>query len=430
MNDHRISGTLQRKSGRYYAVVYYYDDKEKRRSKTFATGITIESQNKRVCTQNERAAKRKLEELIRSFVPPQNNKSSRLFVDDIKKWLTKQQPLVAPATFSGYCYAANDVLEYFSAYANLCTEKITASIIEDYMNWERNRRNPNAEMPNKKRIKNPDGSGIENTIMRRFAVIRMVLQIAKRDGRITSNPAAKRDSWISLPKPQRSSFTILSIEEANKLLNVVQDKDLWLNLAVHLALVYGLRRSEVLGLRMTDIDYVHRRMTCQNTVTQQTINNKNVIVSKPCTKNRTLKVLGLTDETLQKFDALINANSSYKQEFGDAYNPEWDGYIFRHPDGNIIAPNYLTRKFSEFLQRNGLKKMRFHDLRHSCATLLYSQGVAPKTIQQVLGHSQLSTTTEIYTHLFGGEKDSAVHNLANALTKGIDGKIDGTNEQP
>lgn len=429
MNDHRISGTLQRKSGRYYAVVYYYVGKNERRSKTFATGITIEPQNKRLCSQNERAAKKKLEELLRSFTPPEEIKDSRLFVDDVKRWLARQQSRITPSTLAGYRYSANDIIEYFSTHTNIRTEEVTTSIIEDYINWERERRKPTADST-KKRLKNPDGSGVENTIMRRVAIIRMVLQTAKRDGRITYNPAAKSDSWISLPKPQRSSFTILSIDEANKLLNLIQEADPWLNLAVHLALVYGLRRSEVLGLRESDIDYLQHRLTCQNTVTQQTLNNNNTIIAKPCTKNKTLKSFVLTDETLQKLDALIKLNKFYMQEFEDAYDHAWDGYIFRHPDGNIIAPNYLTRKFSEFLKCNGLKKMRFHDLRHSCATLLYSQGVSPKTIQQVLGHSQLSTTTEIYTHLFGGEKDSAVHNLANALQKGIDGKIDGTNEKP
>lgn len=429
MNDHRISGTLQKKAGRYYAVVYYYDSSNKRHSKTFATGIAIEPQNKRLHTQNQRAAKKKLEEILRSFTPPKESINSLLFIDDVRRWLDREKGKIAPSTLAGYRYAASDVIDYFSTHANLHTGEITTAIIEDYINWERNRRNPSVEFPNKKRVKNLDGSGIENTIMRRIALIRMVLQAAKRDGRILYNPAAKSDSWISLPKPQRSAFAILSIEEANKLLNLVQGEDLWLNLAVHLALLFGLRRSEVLGLRVSDVDHRQHRLTCQSTVTQQTLDDGNHIIAKPCTKNKALKSFVLTDDVYQKLDTLIQLNNHYKQEFGNAYNHQWDGYIFRHPDGNIIAPNLLTRKFSEFLQRNSLKKMRFHDLRHSCATLLYSQGVSPKAIQQVLGHTQLSTTTEIYTHLFGEEKDSAVHILANALQKGIDGKIDRTNEQ-
>jgi len=436
MKSQSITGTLSKKSGRYYAVIYYYDDAGRRCSKTIATGITIEAQNQRLSAQNERAARRKLEELIRGFTPPENSnaKQNSYFADDVKTWLARKQQSVSPSTRAGYQYAANDIIDYFSTHAHLRTTELKSSDIEDYLAWERNRRKPESAAAEKKRTKTPDGSGIENTIMRRLAVIRMVLQDAKRNRHITHNPAAKRDSWITLPKPQAPSYSVLTADEARHLRETLRTEDDWFEGAALLALLYGLRRSEIIGLRVIDIDIDQKRMICRNTVTQQTINGKNILSAKPHTKNRSIKTFTLSYEIFDLLMSLIDANARYAIEFGDQYDTTWDGYIFRYPDGKLITPNHLTQHFSLFLQNNGLKKMRFHDLRHSCASILYSQGVAPKTIQQILGHTQLSTTTEIYTHLFGTEKDIAVNGLSVALLGGnqnakeeqIDGKTDGT----
>ena len=79
--------------------------------------------------------------------------------------------------------------------------------------------------------------------------------------------------------------------------------------------------------------------------------------------------------------------------------------------GRLITPGFLTQHFPLVLERNGMKKIRFHDLRHSCASLLYSNGVALKDIQEWLGHSDISTTSNIYTHLDFSSKVSS----ANAI---------------
>jgi len=74
-------------------------------------------------------------------------------------------------------------------------------------------------------------------------------------------------------------------------------------------------------------------------------------------------------------------------------------YVCVDPMGHLLKPNFVTQHFSLLLERNGLKKIRFHDLRHSCASLLYASGVGLKEIQEWLGHSDIGTTSNIYTHL-------------------------------
>ena len=81
------------------------------------------------------------------------------------------------------------------------------------------------------------------------------------------------------------------------------------------------------------------------------------------------------------------------------YNYDYEDYIYVNPMGERVKPGYLTQAFPEFLESHGMRRIRFHDLRHSCATLLYVNVVALKDIQEWLGHSDISTTSNIYTHL-------------------------------
>ena len=88
-----------------------------------------------------------------------------------------------------------------------------------------------------------------------------------------------------------------------------------------------------------------------------------------------------------------------KQICGNCYNHEYDGFVFVDELGERMRANYLTSAFPKFLENHGLRRMRFHDLRHSCASLLLANGVPLKQIQEWLGHSDFTTTANIYAHL-------------------------------
>ena len=104
-----------------------------------------------------------------------------------------------------------------------------------------------------------------------------------------------------------------------------------------------------------------------------------------------------------------------KKVCGNCYNYDYDGYVFVNELGERMRPNYLTEYFPKFIQKHGMPKMRFHDLRHSCASLLLANGVPLKQIQEWLGHSDFSTTANIYAHLDYRSKISS----AQAMEKGM-----------
>lgn len=98
---------------------------------------------------------------------------------------------------------------------------------------------------------------------------------------------------------------------------------------------------------------------------------------------------------------------------GKSYNTDYLDYIYVNEIGDLIKPGYLTQHFPALLEKKGLKRIRFHDLRHSCASLLVANGVSMKEIQAWLGHSDISTTMNIYTHLDVDSKIASANAILN-----------------
>ena len=231
-------------------------------------------------------------------------------------------------------------------------------------------------------------------MIHRHANLRKALQYAFKTGLIESNPADK----IERPKKIRYESKPYTPEELEKLFQLVKGTEF--EFGVILAAFYGLRRGEVVGLKWDAIDFERKTFSIRHTVTQASVDGKSVKIAKDRTKTkssfRSLPLVPPFEELLRLMKMKQELN---KKLCGNSYCYEYKDYIYVNDMGELMNPGYLTQAFPEFLKKHGMRRIRFHDLRHSCASLLYANGVGLRDIQEWLGHSDIATTSNIYTHL-------------------------------
>ncbi len=191
------------------------------------------------------------------------------------------------------------------------------------------------------------------------------------------------------------------------------------------AAFYGLRRGEVCGLKWDAIDFERGTLTIKHTVTSVQVDGKTKMYAQDSAKTKSsMRTLPLVCSFAEYFKEVKAAQEVNKKVCGNCYNYEYDGYVFVDELGNLMKPDYLTSQFPKFIQNHGCKRMRFHDLRHSCASLLLANGVPLKHIQEWLGHSDFSTTANIYAHLDYGSKISSAQAMENGLSMPENGSFE------
>lgn len=230
-----------------------------------------------------------------------------------------------------------------------------------------------------------------------------MLKKALKHDLIPNNPADK----VTLPKVERFTGSYLTVEQGNILLEVVKGAPL--EAAVVLGMMYGLRRSEIAGLKWEAIDFDNETLTVQHTVTKF-----KTTVAKDRTKNKSsTRVLPLNGDVKGFLLRLQNRQKEDKNLLGTAYH-ETD-YVCRWSDGRVMTCDYLSRGFKRLLQRNGLPPVRLHDLRHSCASYMLKMGCSMKEIADWLGHADIKTAMNVYAHLDAEAKMNVANRLGSLL---------------
>ena len=190
-----------------------------------------------------------------------------------------------------------------------------------------------------------------------------------------------------------------------------------LEIPIFLGAFYGLRRSETIGLKWDAIDFQNDTITIRHTVVSCYIDGKRVQKAQDITKTKSsMRTLPL----IPAFKELLQHKKQQQDEFqrmcGKSYDKDYLAYICVDEMGKLLSPHYLTEAFAKLLKTHGLRKIRYHDLRHSCASLLLANGVPMKQIQEWLGHSDISTTANIYSHLDYKSKLTSANVMDNVLT--------------
>lgn len=227
---------------------------------------------------------------------------------------------------------------------------------------------------------------------------------------ISSNPAA----CVKLPRvaPISAEAQFLTIEQSKTLLAAFSGT---FRLLVMMTLYYGLRRSEVIGLRWSSIDLEGNTFSISHTV----VKNR-TIVQKDRTKTessrRSFQLFPDVRDELKKLQERQEEERRARLLKGLPYEEKGDGYLFRYEDGRLYRPDYVTRAFERTARKCTLPRIRFHDLRHSTASLLFEKGWNVKDVQEWLGHSDVETTLNIYVHYNRTRRILVGKDLAGMLT--------------
>lgn len=382
-----VAGHLTLKNGRYYAVLNYRNAEGQRKTKWISLGLPEKG--------NKRKAEAELARLRAEFEPPKevgDLSSDMLFADYLLEWLEIAKGRLAVATYSSYAAMIKKPVGPYFRQRNLTLRELEARHLQMFY----------SEMLRKVK---------PNTVIHYHAIIHSALKYAVKTDMLVQNVADKVD------RPKKNSFqpVFLSAEEMQKMFEALRGTKL--ELPVLVAAFYGFRRGEVLGLKWDAIDFERGTISVIRTVTTITLDGKQTEIEQQSAKTKSsLRTLPLIGSFREYFLQVKEAQELNKQVCGNCYNHEYDGFVFVDELGERMRANYLTSAFPKFLEDHGLRRMRFHDLRHSCASLLLANGVPLKHIQEWLGHSDFTTTANIYAHLDYKSKITSAQAMETGLT--------------
>ena len=314
------------------------------------------------------------------------------FADAIREWLKSVAIRVDEVTLQGYeCLAQKQILPYFDA-LQIKLVDVNRKVLQKYID----------EKYKNGRI---DGKGglSPRSLRLHKNILFQTLKDAVRDELIPSNPC----EMVTLPQMQRFEAHFYSAEQLNTLLEAIKDEPLYP--LIKLTAVYGLRRSEVLGLKWDSIDFDAGTLTIKHTVTKVS-----ETVEKDKTKNATShRSFPIMPEIREMLLDLKEREKQNKKLFGKEYHT--CDYILKWDDGRPFSPDYVTQKFPKLLEENGLPRIRFHELRHSCTSFLINMGFTLKDVQEWLGHANIKMTADIYGHLDVKRKQSMANTIAESF---------------
>lgn len=379
-----IAGHLQEKKGLYYMVLSYKDKSGKRISKWLPTGLPVKGNKKRAedMLMAARAEFVAVEAAIDRDMP---------FSSYLVQWMEIARSTLKPNTAAGYAsMIQNPIAPYFQQ-RGITLGGLQAVDIQMFYTSQL------------KRVS-------ANTVIHYHAIIHRALKYAVKTDLIDVNPADK----VERPRKDRFTASFYDGNEVNRLFQAARGTPL--ELPVMLAAFYGLRRSEVVGLKWDAIDFENKTIAIRHTVTACTEKGRRIEVAADTTKTASSRrTLPLVPAFQTKLAALKEQQEKNRILCGRSYCTDYLGYVLVDAMGNRLKLSYISTAFPALLKRNGLRTIRFHDLRHSCASLLLKNGVPMKQIQEWLGHSDFSTTANIYAHLDAGSKLTS----AQAMEKGL-----------
>jgi len=233
------------------------------------------------------------------------------------------------------------------------------------------------------------------TVQYIHSVMHKSLDQALRWGLVQRNVA----DLVDAPSVKRKALNVWSVEQTKKFLDTVKDRRFYPIYVI--AISCGMREGEILGLHYEDVDFENGLIHVRHAI--QYLLGKGLVLTEPKTE-KARRSIKMPDITLQ---ALRQHYDKQKRN---------QGFIFITGNNTPISPRNLVRDFKSVLAETGLPDIRFYDLRHLCATLHLMAGTHPKTVQSLLGHSQINLTLDTYSHMLPVLEEEAAEKMNSILT--------------
>lgn len=390
-----VAGHLQIKNNYYYMVLNLRGPTGKRRSKWIPTGIQAGGK------KNEKAAQDMLLETRYTYRDIQEigNGSALmkiggdiLFADYMQMWLRLIKNSVEENTYAGYEISVERRIGPYFRELGVALSSLNALHIESFYEYCYNK------------------LGLKGVTIQHFhGLMHKALKYAVKHDLIPTSPMEKVDR----PKAQKFVGSFYSLAELERLIEVARGDPV--EFPVFMAAFYGLRRSEILGIQWQSVDFENNVLTIDHTVIETKWDGKMTVFEKNRTKNKSsCRSLPLVPEYRDLLLRIKAQQEENRKLCGNCYIES--DYVYVNPMGEIYKPNYVTNHFRLLLKKNGLREIRFHDLRHTCASLLLKHGASMRDIQEWLGHSHYATTADIYAHLETKAKDTTAARMAGVIS--------------
>ena len=321
-----------------------------------------------------------------------------LFTDYIRQWLKSKKPQIDIITYEGYeSFCDVHIIPYFEK-LRLDIRDVTPRQIQDYYN----EKYTNGKIRRYDKAKNnPGNMGLSVSTLRKHRIIlNQVFEDAVFNQLLNYNPV----TFAKLPKVQKhTQVQFYNNKQANDLLKVIDDYTFKTLIAT--TLYYGLRRSEVLGLRYSAIDFDNNKLFINHTV----VKNKSTVRKDKTKSEASNTEFPLLPIIKNMFLELKKCRENNRLLFGSEYQES--DYVFTWEDGRAYTPDYVSKHFKKILEQNDLPIITFHNLRHSTTSILLEKGWDIKSIQLWARHADVKTTLNIYTHI----KENQKMQLADSL---------------
>lgn len=378
-----VTGSVQLRNDIYYMFVRYEDHSGNKKQKSKSTKIKLG-----ITAKEKKANRIAAEIMLNSWMEEIKNakvSSGQRLIEAVEDWLKRKKNDIRQNTYEAYEANFRIKIKPYWGEDNPKIVDISVRDVQRYVNYE-------------------SSNGLSaKSIKKILVLLNGVFNEAVRFGEIIVNPCDK----VVLPKSKKFVGQVYSADEAKLLLSGLEGEEV--KPAIMIALFLGLRRSEIAGLRWQDIDFTKNIVSICNTVVRY-----HTVIEDEHTKSSASRRDLYLPSALKKYLLQLKAEQEMNKRIcGNGYVNS--GHVCQHADGSAFTVDYIYNHYKKIQKKLGLREIRLHDLRHTAGSLLINNGLSPKQVQEFLGHEQISTTLDIYTHIDNESKKETSDALGNLL---------------